>query len=141
MHPRCLHSFSSERRTWTSGDRTQVNVYLPPFLSGCEFALSLDRKPLASPLSFSAVFLSVTSAVAQQFGHKPDKVSRNCQKNKKTTRCKVDCHREESRLMNVFCELYRLRLLLLTIDLCSERLITPNLKCNKRVSYHFLSGL
>lgn len=50
VHPCCLHSFSSERWTWTSSDRTQVNVYLSPFLSSWEFVLRPDRKPLASPL-------------------------------------------------------------------------------------------
>lgn len=54
VHPCCLHSFSSERWTWTSSDRTQVNVYLSPFLSSWEFVLHPDRKPLASPLTISS---------------------------------------------------------------------------------------
>lgn len=71
MHPCCLHSFSSERWTWTSRDTTQVNVYLSPLLSSWEFALHPERKPLASPLSVSLVS---ASAVEQRASYNTDKV-------------------------------------------------------------------
>lgn len=74
VHPCCLHSFSSERWTRTSSDRTQVNVYLSPFLSSWEFALRPDRKPLASPLSVSSLLFTAASAVEQPAGYNTDKV-------------------------------------------------------------------
>ncbi len=74
VHPCCLHSFSSERWTWTSSDRTQVNVYLSPFLSSWEFALRLDRKLLASPLSVSSLLFTAASAVEQLASYNTYKV-------------------------------------------------------------------
>lgn len=72
VHPRCLHSFSNERWTWTSSDRTPVNVYLAPFLSSWEFALRPDRKPLASPLNVPSPLFTAASAVEQHDGYHTD---------------------------------------------------------------------
>lgn len=80
----------SERWTWTSSDRTQVNVYLSPFLSSREFALRPGRKPprLASPLprSASSLLFAVTSAVEQQAGYSADKVRAASAETAKNTR-------------------------------------------------------
>lgn len=85
VHPRCLHSFSSERWSWTSSDRTPVNVYLAPFLSSCEFALRPDRKPLASPLNVPSPLFTAASAVEQHDGYNTDKVrARNRKKTQGT---------------------------------------------------------
>ena len=83
----------SERWTWTSSDRTQVNVYLSPFLSSREFALRPGRKPprLASPrlASPSQCFLaslrgdfSCWATGRLQRGQSKSRVSRNRKKHK-----------------------------------------------------------
>lgn len=71
VHPCCLHSFSSERWTWTSSDRTQVNIYPSPFLSSWEFGLRPGKKPIAS-LSVSSLLFTAASAVEQQANYNTD---------------------------------------------------------------------
>lgn len=66
MHPCCLHSFSSKRWTWTSSDRTQVNVYLSPFLSSWKFALHPGLKLLDSTLSLSSLLFVACPTIEQQ---------------------------------------------------------------------------
>lgn len=63
----------SERWTGTSSDRTQVNVYLSPFLSSWEFALRPDRKPprLASPRLALTVFPRFSSRWLQLLSNRP----------------------------------------------------------------------
>ena len=63
----------SERWTWTSSDRTQVNVYLSPFLSSREFALRPGRKPprLASPRLSLAVLPRFSSRWLQLLSNRP----------------------------------------------------------------------
>lgn len=68
VHLCCLHSFSSERWTWTSSDRTRVNVYLSPCLSSWKFVLRPDIKPLASPLSVPRFLSLKLWAVEQRTG-------------------------------------------------------------------------
>lgn len=66
VHRRCLHSFSSERWTWTSSDRTEVNVYLSPFLSSWEFALRPGWKPPTSPQCFLSFLQLLSNRLATE---------------------------------------------------------------------------
>lgn len=131
VHPCCLHSFYSERWTWTSGDRTQVSVYLSPFLSSWEFALHPDRKPLASPLSVSSLLFTAPSAVEQQAGYYANKVravrpetTKPQDANDVTFNSTAGGEQTKGQYLwkNAYHELERLSIMLSTINLFSERL-------------------
>lgn len=133
VHPRCLHSFPSERWTWTSSDRTQVNVYLSPFLSSWEFALLPRQKaPRLSPQCFLA-------SLHSGFGCWATGQLQHCQSERRNRRktqgtAGVYLHSRGSRLMGstcgrmciVNCKERVLRCRLLTFF----RKANPNPKCN-----------